>query len=103
MQSGRDRASHSSKDSKEALGLLSRILRLEAQRGYADDAVLGGLGKFLTAWLGRWPDDQREKASRLVAPLAEYAALAPSERQRAIEEVLRGASPGSPAPTAPAT
>ncbi|HVC33022.1 MAG TPA: ATP-dependent DNA helicase RecG [Chloroflexota bacterium] len=77
-------------DGPESLALLRRVLEHEAHGGYADRAVVGGLGGFLATWLARWPANQRERAKGFVAPLSGYDGQPPAERRLAVEAVLHG-------------
>ena len=65
---------------KDTLRILANILRLEKQRGFRDDAVIGGLDAFLQR---REP----EIDSSLVIP-ASYAALNVNQRSRWIADAL---------------
>src|SRR5579875_2358966 len=75
---------------------LRRILHYERQRGCADTAVIGGLGRFLESWLGRVPADDKARATELISPLFDYAHLSPEARRTAIDAVLAGRSDGEP-------
>ena len=90
--------------SDDVFGQLRRILHFEHQRGCADNAVIGGLGGFLTNWLGRVPVSSQSTAARLIAPLADYADLTSSARAAAIDAVLSelGKASAMAAPTVPA-
>ncbi|MFQ5944745.1 MAG: ATP-dependent DNA helicase RecG [Anaerolineae bacterium] len=85
----------------EAGQLLLRVLEQEAQTGYRNQAVIGGLSRFLD----RWPEEEADSelpVSDIRAALAPYADLSPAERAETIETVrellggLAGAD-GSPA------
>ncbi|HEY7067191.1 MAG TPA: ATP-dependent DNA helicase RecG [Chloroflexota bacterium] len=88
---------------------LGRILALEAQKGYPDRTVIGGLAGYLDKLVDRLaaggavPDAQAQ-ARRLRTLLAAYAAQEPAERARAIaaaQALLEQAAPGNGAASAP--
>jgi ATP-dependent DNA helicase RecG len=95
------------------LDRLTKILRLEAQQGYKNNAVIGGLEKMLPFWE---PEARRtlepELAERLVAFIHNYAGLNTPARASAVGELLgqvggaveaapRRPPPGEPRPVPP--
>lgn len=74
-----------------ALRKLTKILDLETHQGYADRAVIGGLGVFVARWraetVGGVPDDVRTVVGRLDG----YGDLPVEERAVRVTEVLRRA------------
>ncbi len=87
-------------------GALRKILELEAQKGYADTAVFGGLDKFLKNWAARAGEEIASPASlrRFRALFKEsYAAMTPERRQAWGVEVLAflGGVEGKPAAKTP--
>ena len=89
MRSPTDRASDGHHEFDDSLTLLRRVLLLERQRGCADDAVLGGLGRFLTTWLSRQSVATRSRAESLIESLSNYASRTVSDRQAMVDAVLR--------------
>ena len=68
-----------------------RVLRLEAERGYTDKAVMGGLGLFLDRWRGELTEEEVDSLSpSLTAALAQrkYHELPPDLRERWVHEAL---------------
>ena len=73
--------------------VLRKILELEGKKGYPDNAVIGGLDKFLTSWL-----DQIEKTSpgktllkrvhSICPPNPAYASMTSPLRQKWSREML---------------
>ncbi|MCI0438420.1 MAG: ATP-dependent DNA helicase RecG [Chloroflexi bacterium] len=72
------------------LEALRNILRLEREKGFQDNAVSGGLDRFLERWL----DELRPAVS---GP-ADYSTLAPSERERWVKAILTRLENGGDAP-----
>ncbi len=70
----------------EAGELLLRILEQEAQTGFRNEAVVGGLGRFLE----RWPKEEAGEnlpVSDIHAALARYEDLSPAERAESVRSV----------------
>lgn len=90
------------------LVLLRKVLALEQSLGYTNQAVVGGLDGFLRRWAPEahqaMPNPMMRTAmARLGLMEPRYDAMAPHERARWVETVLRwsaGFDPGSP-PSAP--
>ena len=72
-----------------------RVLQLEAQRGYADRAVVGGLGRFLDRWRAELTEEEAESLPpSLTAALVQrrYHDLSPELRERWVHEALTALS-----------
>ena len=75
---------------------LRRVLELEAQQGYQNEAVVGGIRQFAIYWVGQAREQVRDEADRaLVEQVAEvlmdYARLSGVEaRKQAIDALLTG-------------
>lgn len=68
-----------------------RVLELEARRGYADRAVVGGLGRFLDRWRAELTEEEADSLPpSLTAALAQrrYHDLPPELRKRWVHEAL---------------
>ena len=68
-----------------------RVLELEAKRGYADRAVVGGLGRFLDRWRAELSEEEADSLPpALVAALAQrkYHELSTDLRERWVYEAL---------------
>ena len=68
-----------------------RVLQLEAERGYQNRAVVGGLDRFLDRWRGDLTDDQvKSLSSTLSSTLAQrrYGKLSLEQRERWVYEAL---------------
>ena len=81
---------------------LDKILQLEQSRGCEDQAVIGGLDKFVHRWreeaLAESSDPARhEQIEEIAGALAQYAELTPGRRAEIIREVLARIEVGSPA------
>jgi ATP-dependent DNA helicase RecG len=90
---------------------LERVLNLEAQQGYQNKAVVGGIRQFATFWVGQAREEAQDEADRaLVEQVAEvlmgYGRLPGKEaRQKAIDSLntslaARRQRVGEPAPAA---
>ena len=82
---------------------VKRILELEAQKGYQDSAVIGGLDRFLEKWadVPNAPDAQhRDTSSRPTTRPERYSSLSEQERVKFIQGFLdlldRGNGKASP-------
>lgn len=70
---------------------LHRILKQEAQRGYDDGAVIGGLERFLASWQAESPAKSANSSQSLAAVrqvLADYSALGPADREDRVQSAL---------------
>jgi ATP-dependent DNA helicase RecG len=69
-----------------ALEKLAKFLRLEAQRGFDDRAVFGGLGRALEPWQSeaRAAGLPEPVVEAVVARLRDYASLSPASRWQAL-------------------
>ena len=68
-----------------------RVLEMEAKRGYADRAVVGGLGRFLDRWRAELSEEEADSLPpALVAALAQrkYHELSTDLRERWVYEAL---------------
>ncbi len=68
-----------------------RVLQLEARRGYADRAVVGGLGRFLDRWRAELTEEEADSLPpTLTTALAQrrYHDLSPELRERWVHEAL---------------
>ena len=90
---------------------LERVLNLEAQQGYQNKAVVGGIRQFATFWLGQAREEANDEADRALVEqvaevLMEYGRLPGMEaRQKAIDSLSSGLAArrqrvGEPAPAA---
>jgi ATP-dependent DNA helicase RecG len=89
-----------------AIEKLTKFLHLEADRGYDNRAVLGGLERILDAWQGEARQHGASEAliGEVASTLAEYPGLTPDGRRQAAERLLRSMEQGLPAqPAAPTT
>lgn len=71
---------------------LHRILEQEAQRGYDDGAVIGGLERFLENWQAQGSGKFAKNAQSLAAirqALADYHALVPADREVRVKSALK--------------
>jgi len=84
---------------------LERILRLEAEQGYRDQAVIGGLDRFLGQWKTKAKGTGDLPVDALVEALTGYSDMEPEARQAAAakaEALLSGdASAGTAQPLQP--
>jgi ATP-dependent DNA helicase RecG len=80
-----------------ALDKLAKFLRLEAERGYDNRAVLGGLERMLEPWQAEARNQGIPDAliETVLAGLREYPRLAGDERRKAVHEVLDQLASGS--------
>ena len=75
---------------------LERVLNLEAQQGYQDKAVVGGIRQFAVYWVGQAREGLSDEADlALVEQVSEvlmnYGRLpGPEARERAIESLANG-------------
>ncbi|MCB9421078.1 MAG: ATP-dependent DNA helicase RecG [Ardenticatenaceae bacterium] len=72
---------------------LERVLNLEAQQGYQNKAVVGGIRQFATFWVGQAREEAQDEADRALVEqvaevLMEYGRLPGKEaRQKALESL----------------
>ncbi len=84
---------------------LQKFFKLEAERGYDDRAVVGGLERMLTPWEAEARADglPEELIAAVVARLRDYHRLSPNSRQEALQGLWRRiqtlAEPASASPT----
>jgi ATP-dependent DNA helicase RecG len=92
---------------------LERVLNLEAQQGYQNKAVVGGIRQFATFWVGQAREEAQEEADRALVEqvadvLMDYGRLPGIEaRKKALDSLsnslaARRKRVGDPAPTKPA-
>lgn len=92
---------------------LERVLNLEAQQGYQNKAVVGGIRQFAAFWVGQAREEAQDEADRALVEqvadvLMDYGRLPGTEaRQKAIGSLnnslaARRKRVGEPAPTKPA-
>ncbi len=76
---------------------LHKILALERDKKYTDEAVVGGLDRYLLRFLGDNGVDSSHRLSRVVQalPAGGYRALHRVQRERVIDELLRAAANGT--------
>jgi ATP-dependent DNA helicase RecG len=72
---------------KSSLGKLHKILKLEAERGYDNHAVVGGLERMLDFWEGEARADElpEDLLQAVIIRMRDYAKLAPKSRAEALE------------------
>ena len=71
---------------EQGFNTLKKVLTLERQRGYSDDAVVGGLDALLERW-------RRQHAGDMHVPIPEsYKGLSVNQRKRWIDEALAALS-----------
>jgi ATP-dependent DNA helicase RecG len=75
---------------------LERILRLEAEQGYRDQAVIGGLDRFLGQWKAQAEGEGDLPFDALIGSLTGYSDMDPETRQAAAAEALALISGRSP-------
>lgn len=91
---------------------LERVLNLEAQQGYQNKAVVGGIRQFATFWVGQAREEAQDEADRALVEqvaevLMEYGRLPGKEaRQKALDSLNRSLDArrqrvGEPAPKRP--
>ena len=75
---------------------LQRVLELEAQQGYQNKAVVGGISQFAVYWVGQAREDAQDEADRVLVEqvaevLMDYARLPGKEaRAQAIDSLMTG-------------
>ncbi|MGE5220784.1 MAG: hypothetical protein ACM3PY_00005, partial [Omnitrophica WOR_2 bacterium] len=76
---------------KPSLQKIQKFLKLEADRGYDNRAVMGGLDRMLVPWEAEARIDQlpEELIKVVVARLRDYATLSPKSRAEALEGLWR--------------
>ena len=76
---------------KPSLAKLHKILKLEAERGYDNHAVVGGLERMLDFWEGEARADglAEELLQTVVARIRDYSRLTPKSRSEALEGMWR--------------
>ena len=73
------------------MAVFRRVLQLEIERGHQNEAVVGGIDRFLDRWRSDLTDDEIKKLSTsLTATLTQrnYDSLSPQQRKRWIYEAL---------------
>ena len=74
-------------------GPIRKVLDLEARKGYADRAVMGGLDRFLTRWAAQAAPDvtspkQLTVLNKLKAAESGYARLSPEKRRQFVDSLV---------------
>ncbi len=87
---------------------LNRIFKLEAELGYSNKAVVGGLDKFLPSWVNEAQTDhlKDELIQAVVLRINQYRLLDKEERSHLLEEILQilqDADRATPVPDSPKT
>jgi ATP-dependent DNA helicase RecG len=91
---------------KPSINKLKKFFKLEAERGYDDRAVVGGLARMLGPWEAEARVDglEEEVIAAVVGRLRDYHRLSPTSRQEALQGLWRrlqqGAEPESSSPPA---
>jgi len=72
---------------------LRKILQLEQKKGYLDSAVIGGLDKFLSNWVGRAVESSTglhllKRFQRLHPPDSSYASLTGQQRKKRVDDLF---------------
>ncbi len=72
---------------------LRKILQLEQKKGYLDSAVIGGLDKFLSNWVGRAMESSTDphllkRFQRLHPPDSSYASLTRQQRKKWVNDLF---------------
>ena len=72
---------------KPSIQKLQKFFKLEAERGYDDRAVVGGLERMLGPWEAEARADglEEEVISAVVTRLRDYHRLSPTSRQEALQ------------------
>ncbi|MFC1878724.1 ATP-dependent DNA helicase RecG [Chloroflexota bacterium] len=90
---------------KASLEKLQKYFKLEATRGYDNNAVVGGLERMLENWESDARADElpEEIIKAVVARIRDYSRLSPKSRAEVLEGIWRRIQQGStsPQPTAP--
>ncbi|MGC9360832.1 MAG: ATP-dependent DNA helicase RecG [Anaerolineae bacterium] len=81
--------------------MLERILRLEAEQGYRDQAVIGGLDRFLSQWKAKAESTGDLPVDALVETLTGYSDMDPKARQAAASKAHALVSDSTSAGTVP--
>lgn len=88
---------------KPSIQKLHKFFKLEAERGYDDRAVLGGLERMLEPWEAeaRAEGVAEELIAAVVTRLRDYRRLSPASRQEALQGLWRRIQRSAAAPPAP--
>jgi ATP-dependent DNA helicase RecG len=89
---------------KPSIQKLQKFFKLEAERGYDDRAVVGGLERMLGPWEAEARADglEEEVIAAVVTRLRDYHRLSPTSRQEALQGLWRRMQRGAEPETTPA-
>lgn len=90
---------------KQSILKLQKFFKLEAERGYDDRAVVGGLARMLSPWEAEARADgiPEEIVAAVVARLRDYNRLSPASRQEALQGLWRRLQGETDVPFPPTT